>query len=106
MTAVIFLEVAEMRIDETYRYACDHWGDRQGDAYIRGLFRASDGLVSQATPSRPIPARFGRQGYYFRYEKHFVYWQHLTDGDIGIVTVLHEKMHQIRRLRDDLAPEP
>ena len=25
----------------------------------------------------------------------------LADGDVGIVTVLHERMHQMERFRDD-----
>lgn len=40
-------------------------------------------------------------GYFFRYEHHFVYWGRLANGDIGIVTILHERMHQIARLKDD-----
>lgn len=26
----------------------------------------------------------------------------LSDGSVGIVTILHERMHQIERLQDDL----
>jgi plasmid stabilization system protein ParE len=44
---------------------------------------------------------FGVQGYFFRYERHFVYWRRLGNGDIGIVTILHERMHQIDRFRED-----
>ena len=51
--------------------------------------------------SRPIPAKFGVDGYFYRYQKHFVYWKRLADGDIGIVTILHQRMHQIERFRDD-----
>jgi plasmid stabilization system protein ParE len=40
-----------------------------------------------------------------RYERHFVYWRRLSNGDIGIVTVLHERMHQIGRFRDDFFGE-
>ena len=40
-------------------------------------------------------------GCVFRYEKHYVYWKRLDNGDIGIVTVLHERMHQIGRFRED-----
>lgn len=30
-----------------------------------------------------------------------VYWKRLSNGDVGIVTVLHERMHQIARFRED-----
>jgi hypothetical protein len=41
----------------------------------------------------------------FRYQRHFVYWRTLSNGDIGIVTILHERMHQIDRFRDEFASE-
>ena len=51
--------------------------------------------------SRPTPAAFEGDGYHFRYERHYVYRKTLSNGDIGIVTVLHERMHQMDRFRDD-----
>lgn len=39
------------------------------------------------------------------YEKHFVYWRRLSNRDIGIVTLLHQAMHQIQRFKDDLESE-
>ncbi|WP_210207499.1 hypothetical protein [Microvirga aerophila] len=51
--------------------------------------------------SRPVPAEFGVDGYFFRYEWHFVGWWTPSNNDIGIVTILHERMHQIDRFRDD-----
>lgn len=94
-------EAASWRIDEIYRYTRDRWGTEQADRYITGLFEAFDGIATRHTASRPIPADFGIDGYYFRYERHFVYWRVLANGDIGIVTILHERMHQIDRFRDD-----
>lgn len=94
-------DVASFRLDEIYRYTRDRWGTEQADRYISGLFDAFGGIASHRTPSRPIPAEFGIHGYFFRYERHFVYWRLLSDGDIGIVTILHERMHQIDRFRED-----
>lgn len=94
-------ESASYRLDEIYRYTRDRWGTRQANRYITGLFAAFDGIETHKTKSRPIPAEFGIEGYFFRYEQHFVYWRRLSNGDIGIVTVLHERMHQIDRFRED-----
>lgn len=66
------------------------------------MFEAFNGIETHRTSSRPIPAEFGIEGYFFRYERHFVYWRRLSNGDIGIVTILHERMHQIDRFPDDL----
>ena len=102
MTPVRVQQAASLRIDEIYRYSRDRWGTAQADAYITGLFDAFDEIETGGVTSRPIPAEFGVDGYFFRYKKHFVYWKTLSNGDIGIVTVLHERMHRIDRLLEDL----
>jgi plasmid stabilization system protein ParE len=101
MAAVRVQEAAALRLDDIYRYTRDHWGAEQADCYITGLFAAFERIDSRGIASKPIPAEFGVDGYFFRYERHFVYWRWLSDGDIGIVTILHERMHQIGRFRDD-----
>ena len=102
MTRVRIQEAASLRIDEIYRYSRDRWGTERADAYITGLFESFDRIASGGVFSRPIPAAFDVDGRFFRYERHYVYWKTLSNGDIGIVTVLHERMHQMDRFRDDL----
>jgi toxin ParE1/3/4 len=94
-------EAASYRLDEIYRYTRDRWGTEQAERYIIGLFEAFNGIATRTTPSTPIPAEFGVEGYFFRYERHFVYWRWLSNGDVGIVTILHERMHQIDRFQED-----
>jgi toxin ParE1/3/4 len=101
MVHVRVQESASYRLDEIYRYTRDHWGTEQAERYITGLFEAFNGIATHITPSRPISAGFGVEGYFFRYERHFVYWRWLSNGDVGIVTILHERMHQIDRFRED-----
>ena len=48
-----------------------------------------------------FPAEFGVDGFFFRYKKHFVYWRYLSNSEIGIVTILHQCMHQIGQFKDD-----
>ncbi len=94
-------EAASLRLDDIYRYTRDRWGEAQADRYITGIFEAFERIDTHGILSKPIPAAFEVEGYFFRYEKHFVYWRRLSNGDIGIVTILHERMHQIDRFRDD-----
>jgi len=101
MASVQVQEAASHRLDEIYRYTRDQWGGEQAERYITGLFAAFAKIDTHEVLSRPIPAEFGIDGYFFRYERHFVYWRKLSNGDIGIVTILHERMHQIDRFRDD-----
>lgn len=102
MAAVRVQEAASHRLDEIYRYTRDRWGTAQADRYITGLFETFARIDSHQVVSRPIPAAFGVEGYVVRYERHFIYWRRLANGDIGIVTVLHERMHQFDRFRDDV----
>lgn len=104
MTPVRVRDAAAVRIDEIYRYTRDRWGEAQADAYIAGLFDAFEGIAEGRTASRPVPAEFGVDGYVFRYKRHFVYWKTLGDGAVGIVTVLHERMHQMDRFLEDREP--
>ena len=99
--AIRIQQAASHRLDDIYRYTRDRWGEVQADRYITGLFDAFARIETHGVTSRPIPAEFGVGGYVFRYEKHLVYWRRLSNGDVGVVTVLHERMHQIERFRED-----
>ena len=99
--AIRVQEAASLRLDDIYRYTRDRWGEAQADRYITGMFEAFDQIETRGVASRPIPAEFGIDGFFFRYEHHFVYWCRLSNGDIGIATILHERMHQIDRFRED-----
>lgn len=99
--AVRVQRAASLRIDDIYRYTRDRWDREQADRYITGLFDAFGTIESHGVASKPVPAEFGVDGYVFRYEKHLVYWRRLGNGDIGIVMILHERMHQIGRFRED-----
>lgn len=100
MTQYRVQEAAAIRIDEIYRYTRDRWGEVQADAYIEGMFETFDGIAAGMAASRPVPAEFGVTGYVSRYRRHFIYWKNLNDGAIGIVTVLHERMHQTDRFME------
>jgi plasmid stabilization system protein ParE len=102
MAAVRVQEAASHRLDEIYRHTRERSGVAQADRYITGLFEAFERIESHKVMSRPIPAEFGVEGYWFRFERHIVYWRRLSNGDVGVVTVLHERMHQMDRFRQDL----
>lgn len=104
MTAFRVQDGAGHRLDEIYDYTRRTWGEAQAAAYIRGLFAKFKAIAARDIPWRPIPAEFGIDGYFCRHEKHYIYWKVLDDGAVGIATILHERMHQIERLKDDLGP--
>lgn len=93
---------AGRRLDEIYVYTRDHWGEDQAARYIRGLFERFDAIAARKVAWRVIPAEFGVDGFYCRHEHHYIYWRLLSDGTVGIVTVLHERMHQLDRFSEDV----
>ncbi len=95
-------KAAGLRIDDIYRYTRNRWGVAQADDYIKGLFAHFDKIAQGTALSKPVPADFGVTGYYTRYGRHVIYWRDLPGGDIGIVTVLHDRMHQMDRFRGDV----
>ena len=99
--AIRVQEAASLRLDDIYRYTRDRWGETQADRYITGMFEAFERIEAHGVASKPIPAEFAVEGFFFRYEHHFVYWRQLSGGDIGIVAILHERMHQIDRFKED-----
>ena len=102
MSAYRVQDDAGRRIDEIYIYTRDAWGEGQAQDYIRGLFAHFEAIAARRLAWRAIPAEFCVEGYFSRYKKHVVYWKVLGDGAVGIVTVLHQRMHQIERLREAL----
>jgi toxin ParE1/3/4 len=92
---------ASHRLDEIWRYTAETWGEAQAECYLHGLFECFQAIADRRFPWRPIPAEFGVDGFVCRHEKHVIYWRVLGDGAVGIVTVLHERMHQIERFAED-----
>ncbi len=104
MTAFRIADGASHRLDEIFDYTRRKWGDAQAETYIRGLFDKFKAIAAREFPWRAIPAEFGVDGFVCHHQKHYIYWKLLADGKIGIVTVLHERMHQIERLKAELEP--
>ena len=101
MTQFLTRNAASFRIDEIYRYTLEQWGAGKAESYISGLFEAFEKIEAHEVFSHPIPAEFGVDGFFFKYEKHFVYWKYLSNGVVGIVTILNERMHLIERFKED-----
>ena len=92
-------DVAGRQLDDIYSYTRERWGEAQAERYIRGMFEQFQAIADRRVSWRAIPAEFGVEGYLRRHKRHVIYWKVLVDGAVGVVTVLHERMHQIERLR-------
>ena len=90
---------ASSSLTDIYIYTHGKWGEAQADKYLNGFYACFDRIVSKQENWRTIPVEFEVDGYFTRYEKHYVYWKLLPDGNIMIVAILHERMHQVGRLQ-------
>lgn len=90
-----------MRLEEIYRDTRDRWSADQADRYITELLAAFDRIDGGGVASRPIPAEFGVDGFYFRHAHQVVCWRRLSNGGAQIVAFLDERIRQMDRLRDD-----
>lgn len=105
MSSYLLGPYANQQLDEIYQYTAGRWGEDQADRYINILFDYFSDVVSKSVTSRSIPAEFGVDGFFGKCEHHFVYWRMLKSGDIAIVAILHERMHQLQQIRD-IVDEP
>ena len=96
-------EAAALLLDEIFCFTRESWGDAQAERSITDLIRAFLMIDTHGVTSRPLPAEFEVDGSGFRHAQQVIYWKRLANGDIGIVTILRERVHQRARFRDDLA---
>ncbi len=100
MAKFLIQKSASFRIDEIYRYSRSKWGEQAARKHIEEMFDAFAVIEQNQLSSRVIPSEFGISGFFFQYKKHFIYWKYLSNGEIGVVTVLHQRMHQIEQFKD------
>ena len=96
--------VTRERLAEIRQYTQERWGEDQAYVYTEGLFATFDGIVENRIRSRLIPEEYGVDGWVTRYRSHFIYWRELSDGNIGIATILHVSMDLPNRLKKDFSP--
>ena len=102
MPKFLVLKSAAARLTEIFVYTQRQWGDEQAHHCIDGIFDRFEQIANREVILRPIPAEFEVNGFYTVYEKHYIYWKELLSGQIGIVTILHERMHQMDRFKEDV----
>lgn len=99
MASFLIQQAAAFRLDEIYRYSLAQWGKKAAQDHINGLFDSFAAIETNQVFSKPVPAEFAVKGYFYQYQKHFVYWKYLSSGQVGIVTILHQRMHQIEQFK-------
>lgn len=100
MSGYRLLRSAEARVAEIFDYTYAHWGEAQAIRYFDALQGKFEAIARREVVWRRIPAEYGVDGYYCRHERHLIYWRELKVDLVGIVIILHERMHQATPLQE------
>jgi toxin ParE1/3/4 len=92
---------ASARLDEVYRFTLERFGQTQADRYLDGAFALFEDIAARRIVWRRIPREFGVDGFFARYQSHFVFWKLRLDGQVAIVAILHRRMDLAQRLQED-----
>lgn len=102
MQRFLVLGVAGRQIDTIYRYSRKRWGETQAQKYVLGLFDCFQRIADKQVIWQSIPPEFAVEGYVTRYEKHFIFWRVLPSGNVGIFSVLDQRMDVGSHLPSDV----
>lgn len=109
MAAYRFYPRADAAQDKIWNDTVKDWGEEQAVVYITGLHahlrRLCDNrMIWRKLPHKlAVPADVKRDAYFSRYERHYIFFRELDSGDLGVMSILHERMDLPVRLKDDLA---
>jgi len=95
-----FFRAAEERLIEIWDYTLEKWGEKQADAYVRGLVGAIHSLASNRQRWRRVPDRNLAGVWFVRHEHHYIFFREISGGSVGVITVLHESMDLPARIKE------
>lgn len=104
-----FFPGADAAQDDIWRDTCGRWGEKQAEVYILGLHsflaRLADNrsLWRRLTYLGELQAELGQTLYFGRYQQHLVFFRELSDGSLGIISILHQRMDMPSRLAEELS---
>ena len=91
---------AKQQLAKIWADTYQEWGEAQADKYIDGLHSKLKDLKNTPYLWRKLDHKKfqGKSIFFYRYEKHFVFFKELSSGKLGIISVLHERMNLPERL--------
>lgn len=104
-----FYAPADVAQDKIWDDTVKQSGEAQAETYLRGLHahlqRLCDNrlLWRRLPQGLAVPRDITREAYFSRYERHYLFFRTLDDGDLGVMSILHERTDMAVRLREDLA---
>ncbi|MEE4356335.1 MAG: type II toxin-antitoxin system RelE/ParE family toxin [Desulfococcaceae bacterium] len=92
---------ARRQLIQIWKYTDRMWGEEQADKYIHGIYNAIDSLADNPHLWREVEHKEAKDIYFIRHKHHYVFFRQLASGNIGVISVLHERMDIPGRLKTD-----
>ena len=95
--------------DDIWSYTYKTWGEKQAENYIKGLHQHLKMLIAHKSMWRQISALFMPTltqkipVYFNHYQRHYIFFRELPNGDLGVMSILHDSMDIPVRLQEDLS---
>jgi len=99
---------ADAQQDDIWNYTLSTWDKDQAERYIIGLHDcfssiANKDVIWNALPRHlVVPLDLAVDVYFVRYEKHVIFFKELSNGVVGILSILHQSMDMPIKLVKDL----
>ena len=98
---VKFFPQAEARLIEIWDDTLEKWDEAQADEYVSELVAEIGMTARRRSRWRPVTDRSLRGVWFLRLAHYFVFFRELSEGGIGVITVLHGSMGIPSRLKED-----
>jgi len=96
----LYPRVEEQLID-IWNYTSEQWGESQADSYVREMVTHMHSLAKTSYQWKPVPDAELSGIFYSRCKHHFIFFKQLSKDELGVISVLHEKMNIPQRLIQD-----
>lgn len=100
MSDPLIYRSAQIRLTEIWDYTLEKWGEDQADRYLRELASGILGLDGHRHLWRGIKDRWLHGVFFIRCAHYFIFFREM-EGRIAVISVLHESMDMLKRLRED-----
>jgi plasmid stabilization system protein ParE len=98
MSGYSFYPSADVAQDAIWKYTAEIWGEDQADKYIRELHDHLARLANSRSTWRKLAFQlevkkpWDGDVFISRYRQHFVFFRELSNGRIGVIAILHQRM--------------
>jgi toxin ParE1/3/4 len=96
---------ARERLLQIWDYTDRTWGEKQADAYVNGLVAFAHDLPRHRSHWRPMRGKAFAGVWFIRHEHHYLFFREPAEGQIEVLSILHENMDLPARLREDAERE-